>query len=44
MSFKLRVIRPLEGRGKKILKVLKLDYTYQFYNEYAFHSKEDYTY
>lgn len=36
MSFKLLAIRPLEGCDPNILKGLKINCIYQFYNEYEF--------
>ncbi|MEP7093172.1 MAG: hypothetical protein ABI793_03875 [Flavobacterium sp.] len=36
MSFKLLAIRPLAGCNKKLLKNLKDDQVYQFYNDYKF--------
>lgn len=37
MSFKLIAIRPLEGCNPKVLKNLKENLTYKFYNDYQFY-------
>lgn len=39
MNFKLLAIRPLEGTSSELLKGLKENFLYQFYNEYHFLDK-----